>query len=306
MQRIPGKTGRLPARVDFSDYALDWPPELLCAELRLMRDNTLRPWNAGEVRRLVGQAFHGEQPGRHLRESDLDLWVSALLENQQKLRLYHRGQPYWRERQQPPIARSRRAGLDVLSELSALWTDLYDQGYFDRDTHRDCPYDEDCAPRNDLKTTLGGRVGTQDGVWPPFPRILEEPTFYELIEVLHDLAARPRQLWHHNEEDCPGHPHDHDTDSGQRIYRVLLNRLLERGGFQLRLADAGEDTGRLVHTVDDARNDLVNRALNTPRRSSGTGSRTPSPCSAAAAPPNTTTGPPSPRCTWSSRSAAPR
>jgi hypothetical protein len=40
-----------------------------------------------------------------------------------------------------------------------------------------------------------------------------------------------------------------------------VNQLLDRHGVDLYLADSGEDTGRLVRRVDDARADLVGRVL---------------------------------------------
>ncbi len=47
------------------------------------------------------------------------------------------------------------------------------------------------------------------------------------------------------------------------MYRALVNRMLDDTGVVLRLAVDGEDQGRLVHIVDDARNDLIERALAT-------------------------------------------
>ncbi|MFD8321628.1 hypothetical protein [Kitasatospora purpeofusca] len=40
-----------------------------------------------------------------------------------------------------------------------------------------------------------------------------------------------------------------------------MNRLLAGAGHRYRLADEGEDLGRLVAVTDDARADLVHRAL---------------------------------------------
>lgn len=48
------------------------------------------------------------------------------------------------------------------------------------------------------------------------------------------------------------------------MYRTLVNRLLAENAVELRLADTGEDAGRLVHVVDEARADPIERALDTP------------------------------------------
>ncbi len=48
---------------------------------------------------------------------------------------------------------------------------------------------------------------------------------------------------------------------GQRLYRHRVNELLSRSTVDLRLAHAGEDAGRLVEHVDDAREELLTRIL---------------------------------------------
>ncbi|MDN5855856.1 MAG: hypothetical protein L0K86_24050, partial [Actinomycetia bacterium] len=59
---------------------------------------------------------------------------------------------------------------------------------------------------------------------------------------------------------CGHHFEDFDIDAGRRVYRALINRLLAEHGVALRLAAAGEDEGRLVQVIDDARADLIERA----------------------------------------------
>ena len=60
------------------------------------------------------------------------------------------------------------------------------------------------------------------------------------------------------------HFHDFDTDAGRRIYRGLVNRVLAEHNVNLRLAEDGENLGRLVQIVDDVRDELVARALSAP------------------------------------------
>lgn len=86
-------------------------------------------------------------------------------------------------------------------------------------------------------------------------------TFVGLIEVFHDLAVRPRAGNLHTYGGCGWNYSAFTTDVGRAIYRWKINRLLEFSGVKFRLADDGEDLGRLVHLVDDARTDLIERAL---------------------------------------------
>lgn len=84
-----------------------------------------------------------------------------------------------------------------------------------------------------------------------------------LIEIFHDLVARPRCPW--TTRSAAGiHFGDFDTDSGQRVYTALVNRLLAAHGIDHLVADTGEDVGRLVETTDRARTDLIDSALTTP------------------------------------------
>jgi hypothetical protein len=82
-----------------------------------------------------------------------------------------------------------------------------------------------------------------------------------LIEVFHDLLARPRARWFHNWNGCGWHYSAFATAPARSLYRVRVNELLGAASVPLRLADQGEDTGRLVGLVDDHRSALIDRTL---------------------------------------------
>lgn len=63
----------------------------------------------------------------------------------------------------------------------------------------------------------------------------------------------------HGYDACGYHHGDFSTALGQEIYRWSVNRILDRTSLRLRLADEGEDLGRLVAVTDDARTDLAHR-----------------------------------------------
>ena len=109
---------------------------------------------------------------------------------------------------------------------------------------------------------LAERLGGRPGLWPLQPAEWDEDTFYGLIEVLHDLVARPRMG-----DRLPGlrQAPFYAVEAGRRLYRWRVNRLLNTADIGLRLADTGEDAGRLVETVDPARAELLDRVLVTPK-----------------------------------------
>ena len=90
-----------------------------------------------------------------------------------------------------------------------------------------------------------------------------EDTFYDAIEALHDLVARPRRRsWHDFGREWDYQ--DFAREPGQGVYRWRVNEILARSEVPLRLAESGTDRGRLVHAPDDDRNELVQRALQSP------------------------------------------
>ena len=82
----------------------------------------------------------------------------------------------------------------------------------------------------------------------------------DLIEAFHDLMARPSRRWHHEHPAC-WHYSDFATAPGRRLYRWRINRLLASSTLGLRLADSGEDLGRLVRVEPTGLEDLPERAV---------------------------------------------
>ncbi|WP_328607155.1 hypothetical protein OG943_45965 [Amycolatopsis sp. NBC_00345] len=68
----------------------------------------------------------------------------------------------------------------------------------------------------------------------------------------------------HSYGGCGWHYSQFAFEPGRALYRWRVNQLLARSDLGLRLADDGEDIGRLVAVTDDARADLVTRLANQP------------------------------------------
>jgi hypothetical protein len=85
----------------------------------------------------------------------------------------------------------------------------------------------------------------------------DQDLFCDVIEVLHDVVARPRARTMHGYSGCGWHRSAFSLEAGQVLYRWLVNRVLDRSDLGLRLADEGEDAGRLVAVTDPARMELA-------------------------------------------------
>lgn len=262
------------------DYALDWPAELMAGELVGLMTRPYRGWSGAEVELLLREAFHTEVPARDFarlhEQADWDNdpaptrnWVTELLGHPDQLRPHRVARPYWAGRQTGTVARPPHPEPATAPERFAdMVRELHAHGYLDREFARPClESDPDQHHAGDLDRELAARLGSTapDRVWPLQPGTWDTDTFYSLIEIVHDLVARPRHRWDHPDHgDCGPHFDDFETEPGRRIYRALVNRLLDEHAVALRLADRGEDEGRLIRLVDAARNDLIERARLSP------------------------------------------
>jgi hypothetical protein len=141
--------------------------------------------------------------------------------------------------------------------------DLESHGYFERAFPSGCEDDGDTDTSIDPSFVLAERIGITD-LWPlqasreRWDPATDRDLFYDLVEALHDLVARPRSrsyhsYWRH------WHYGEFSTPSGQTLYRWRVNRILAIAGMDVQLADSGEDVGRLVRVFDDGRDELVER-----------------------------------------------
>ena len=170
--------------------------------------------------------------------------------------LANRGIPAAVRPVEPPQMRQERLQRD----WATVTGDLQVRGYLDRAAPRDCTDDRQPAADEFLNRETVDRIGV-DGLWPLRPGGWDEDTFYSLVEVVHDLIARPRHRWWHDYAGCGWHYSRFAAAPGRALYRWHVDRLLARHGIELLLAATGEDTGRLVHVAGDDRDDLVRRAV---------------------------------------------
>ena len=114
----------------------------------------------------------------------------------------------------------------------------------------------DSSPEQELEQRVG-----KPHLWSNKPEAWTKSDLCDFIEVFHDLAARPTTGWFHRHNGCGWHPLAFSQSTGQAVYRGRMNQLLDKSSFELRLAETGEDTGRMVRRAPDELGRLVDDTL---------------------------------------------
>jgi hypothetical protein len=258
--------------LDVSDYELMWPPDLFTAEARRI---LARPRiDVGAVDLLLREAFRDDGAAEDaaapaywgvsgVAERSARETLTGLAEVAHSIRRFTAPRPYWPQRQgmdapgpHLDCAAAHKGFADLIGELEHT-------GYLDQAFPRPC-VDDGNAPDVDPAVELEKRLGIPD-LWPLAPGRWDEATFYGLIEVYHDLVARPRVRYFHDFAACGWHYSQFSVTAGCGVYRWKVNELLKSAGIRYVLASAGEDLGRLVATFDDGRSALVDSALASTR-----------------------------------------
>ncbi len=149
----------------------------------------------------------------------------------------------------------------VARQVRSLVEKLLKDGYYDATFGVRCPEPENSdgwkpSPQYELERLVG-----KGDLWTADPEYeWDNADLFDFIEVFHDLAARPTKAWycHYCDE---LHPQEFSAESGQPLYRALVNRLLDKGTIDLRIAESGEDFGRMVQSAPEEMEELVNEAL---------------------------------------------
>lgn len=249
---------------DAAHYLLAWPRALFVEEATAVLEQFIGPPLIDACTVLLQEAFYGREPvldfdaeaRRTFGSADSQrAFVQSLIDQAEKTP-QQEDRPIWPDRHRvvgPAEMSDRRRQLP--RAFTDLVTNFHERGYFDRSFG-------DSLDNLDPDLVLAERLGGRPGLWPLQPAQWDEDTFYGLIEVLHDLVARPRVS-----DRLPGlrQAPFYAVEAGRRLYRWRVNRLLDTADIGLRLADTGEDAGRLVETVDPARAELLDRVLVTPK-----------------------------------------
>ncbi|MEU6225274.1 hypothetical protein [Streptomyces sp. NPDC047042] len=266
---------------DFSNYELRWPTELFVTEGERILRVTGSSWEE-QAKWLLTEALAGgaaldfEETPAHRDPAD-DPWATTtgrwrsvpcvedrcdwfeeLVKRASELRYGVVPRPYWPLRHGSGVSPGSRTVQDAQQEFARLIGDFAENGYLVESFGQYCV--DDHADLPDASEVIEGRLGTP-GLWPLAPQTWDVDTFYGLTEVFHYLASRPRRRHPHSFDNCGWHYSEFDNRPARILYRWRANRLLREAGIEYELAAEGEDLGRLVAVTDDARSELVHRAL---------------------------------------------
>lgn len=264
-----------------ADYQLAWPRRLFQTEAAALLSSyaKFKDWD-DRCELLLEDAFVSSVPRDDFRAEEITLksrtsasadprrvFLVNLLRRESALREANTDRtPYWSERQH-----SRRPGAVALAgtvrEFVRVVAEFDVQGYFEKVFDKDCV---DAPAEVDPSALLENEIGVAD-LWPlKADRLIENrDLFCDVIEVLHDLVARPQTRSWHSYSGCGWHYSSFSLETGRFLYRWRVNRVLERSDLGLRLANEGEDTGRLVAVTDPGRSDLLAAMATRPDPSTG-------------------------------------
>jgi hypothetical protein len=278
--------------VERTELELAWPPDLFRQEgqslLDAGKDDELTlGW-------LLAEAFHGERGYQLFTQTPASLkgWgdvrpvgarvaappqgpspraqlVAGLVRDADQLPRYVPKQ-YYSQRRNPPLV-VPLTPAQTKTKYAEMVAGLARTGYFGDAFGSACVNDAD-DPAEQGQKQLASLLDTDIPMWPlagddgeltDVEHSWAEDLFFDVIEALHDMVARPRwRGWH--EFDQHWDYQDFARAPGQAVYRWKVNELLARSEVPLELAADGEDMGRLVHAAGDDRDELVEQALRTP------------------------------------------
>ncbi|MEU2681333.1 hypothetical protein ABZ638_31100 [Streptomyces sp. NPDC007107] len=268
--------------LDLRNYELLWPAALFASEgERVLRAST-SAWEERAIW-LMTEALAGttavadfEEVPSQTSVTQRDPWTSATFDNGQKtgpdrrdwfrelvsrateIRSAAVPRPYWPQRHGSGISHDGTTPRDSRRDFARIVIELADSGYLAEVFGEECVDDPNELP--DASEVIERRLGIPN-LWPLSPASWDEETFYGLIEVFHDLVSRPRKRDWHNWNSCGWHHSEFHNGPARVLYRWKVNQLLLEAGIEYKLAAEGEDLGRLIAVTDDARSQLVHRAL---------------------------------------------
>jgi hypothetical protein len=271
----------VPVIFDPDDYELRWPPQLFVDESHRLRRRKDAPFGspfggdrlewASDMEWLLTEAFVSTVPVEEFKRAmsrggfegppteDLEQWVSELIEQARQWPEPGTRKPYWSTR---TIARSLPIRLDLDQTVQAF-VQLIDEfkadGYLAQAFGKEC-VDDRGGPGPTPADVLSRRLG-YSVEWPLETVKPDLDDFCDLVEVFHDVVARPSTRWYHDFSGCGWHYSGFATGPARRLYRWRVNRMLDASTVDLRLADSGEDLGRLVRVEPTGLEDLPERAV---------------------------------------------
>lgn len=248
------------------EYNLLWPPEIFRDEVHdICQIVNMSPERRGYP--LLREAFEDEAVARDLGQlSDVYRTMSqqpSMTEHQFLMfladhadELHNRSvaTPYWLERSGIETTNEEMVKTTLREDFLVLVDELIALGYFDRRAPRPCEnvYGEDQPTTEEQLNQIVSRALRMSNAWLTLRNEdIGNDYLYAVMEVFHDLVARPVDWIRDEQNDCGVHFTQFSRITGQRVYRWKIDELLKLHGAELKFATGGENVGRLIRTFVD-------------------------------------------------------
>jgi len=188
-------------------------------------------------------------------------WLGELADAASALPREQPLRPYWSQRSGTASLSPQSRGASA-RRVRQMIGDLHEEHYFAEVLGFDCVDgngDEGTSPAQELERRVG-----KPHLWEMDPDEWDLDDLCDFVEVFHDLAARPTDGWYHDYCNCGWHPSGFDRTSGQALYRWRVNQVLTNSVLDVRIADSGEDVGRMVRVAPEELSQLVEDVLDAP------------------------------------------
>lgn len=280
-----------------SDYRLrDWPACLFAEEARSIAQCTDATARARQAEHLFQEVFAGDTPKRELAAATRASWGGwgepAFRSRNQVFTVDQDGVPvpdrddvsqlllrlagdaeqfpiaprrYWRARKRPTPSTPTPALLDAVAvqqEWAKLVHGFDSAGYLDVVVASPCA---DGVSQQERDECLSSKLSDEAGFEVAWPADVaagrwDDDEFFTLVEVVHDLVARPRSTSYH-EYGQDLHYDDFHAEAGQELYRYRVNELFRRSPSGLHLVGDGPHRGMLDRRPPDGLDGLASTVL---------------------------------------------
>jgi len=252
------------------DYSLAWPRDLFTWEgARVLRlpDSDV----PSAISTLLRESFVDADVERAFEKETSASALSEVWEAEAATAITNSGVAWFRKvldsadrlhQYEPPVYFAQRQGLAEETETNLrpfadsvvdLIHEMQDLGYFPTVLPRDC-VDKSSLDPNGINSKIQ-RAIRQPVEWPEYrhsgPLQVSNAGLLSLIEYFHDQAQRPRTSWLHGYNECGYHYETFNRESGGVVYRWRMNEVLAAHGSEFRLGRGGRQRGRLVRTLTE-------------------------------------------------------
>jgi hypothetical protein len=252
--------------IELSGLRLRWPRELFLEAAEGLEDDL---WSTTQNLWLLGRAFDSADAlTAGLEDGSAEILAFILSHIDEVPYIYERRELF-SDRQGRSRDRLPPGYEWAVTKYDRMLRRYYDTGSLGEHLQPSCPddYTDDGNPSEALLEIVG-----VEGLWP-VGRAYEEhesdDLLFDVVEAFDELVVMPTARNHHGYGGCGWHYRNFNHQFGRRAYRFEVNRILGFAGVPYRIAESGEDAGRVVAAGSDDLAPLLLRAAERERAGDG-------------------------------------